>query len=105
MAAVVQTPTAAPAPPTHAPEVVHFSSGGFKENRRVLKGAEAKPVFDRIPIVDFSALRSTHAAARAQLVESVRKAASEVGFFYAANTPVPRELMGKTVPLNRGHCS
>ncbi|MCC6009083.1 MAG: isopenicillin N synthase family oxygenase [Rhodobacteraceae bacterium] len=60
-------------------------------------GLDAEPTsFDSIPLVDFSAMTGTDASARAAVGEAVRKACTEVGFFYAAGHGVPEKVIAET---------
>jgi isopenicillin N synthase-like dioxygenase len=53
-------------------------------------GLTAQPTaFEAIPMVDFGPMLSDDAAARASVGEAVRRACTEVGFFYASNHGVP----------------
>ena len=57
-------------------------------------GLTAEPTaFDSIPMVDFAAMQGDDAAARAAVGEAVRRACTEVGFFYAKNHGVPAETI------------
>ena len=57
--------------------------------------AEQTP-FEEIPIIDFGPMSGDDAAAKAQVGESVRKACTEVGFFYAVNHGMPRHIIDDT---------
>lgn len=49
--------------------------------------------FDEIPVIDFAQMLGRDPAARASVGEAVRKACTEVGFFYASNHGVPSEVI------------
>ena len=60
-------------------------------------GLEAKPTpFDAIPLIDFGPMLSDDPAERAKVGEAVRKACTEVGFFYALNHGVPKAAIDAT---------
>lgn len=60
-------------------------------------GLEAeKTPFEEIPVIDFGPMRSDDPAARAAVGEAVRKACTEVGFFYATNHGMPQEVIDDT---------
>ena len=60
-------------------------------------GLQAEPTpFEAIPLIDFSAMRGDDAAARAKVGEAVRRACTEVGFFYAAGHGVPEPVIDAT---------
>ncbi|RMX04926.1 isopenicillin N synthase family oxygenase [Corticibacter populi] len=52
--------------------------------------------FSEIPVIDFAPMFGGDAAARAQVGEAVRKACTEVGFFYARGHGVPQGLIEGT---------
>lgn len=64
-----------------------FFSSGFQ--------AEQTP-FDAIPIIDFGPMRGDDPAARQAVGEAVRKACTEVGFFYATNHGMPDHVINDT---------
>ena len=60
-------------------------------------GTEAKvPPFEEIPMIDFAPMDSADAAERAKVGEAVRKACTEVGFFYAKGHGMPQEIIDAT---------
>lgn len=60
-------------------------------------GLEAKPTsFSAIPLIDFGPMTSADPAERANVGEQVRKACTEVGFFYALNHGVPEHVIADT---------
>lgn len=57
-------------------------------------GLTAEPTaFDAIPMIDFAAMQGSDPAARAAVGEAVRRACTEVGFFYAKNHGVPEDVI------------
>lgn len=52
--------------------------------------------FSSIPVIDFSAMYSDDASARQAVGEAVRKACTEVGFFYASGHGVPQTVIDNT---------
>lgn len=60
-------------------------------------GLEAKPTsFSAIPLIDFGPMTSTDPAERAKVGDAVRKACTEVGFFYASGHGVPQHVIDDT---------
>ena len=60
-------------------------------------GLKAAPTpCEAIPLIDFSPMRTGDAAARATVGEEVRRACTEVGFFYATGHGVPEEVVAET---------
>ncbi|MAC81420.1 MAG: 2OG-Fe(II) oxygenase [Rhodobacteraceae bacterium] len=60
-------------------------------------GTEAKvPPFEEIPMIDFALMDSDDAADRAKVGEAVRKACTEVGFFYARGHGMAQEVIDAT---------
>jgi isopenicillin N synthase-like dioxygenase len=60
-------------------------------------GLEAKPTaFSAIPLIDFGPMISDDPTERAKVGEQVRKACTEVGFFYALNHGVPEQVIADT---------
>ncbi|MDG1801647.1 MAG: 2-oxoglutarate and iron-dependent oxygenase domain-containing protein, partial [Paracoccaceae bacterium] len=57
--------------------------------------AEQTP-FEEIPIIDFGPMRDGDAEARIKVGEAVRKACTEVGFFYATNHGMPQDIIDAT---------
>lgn len=63
-------------------------------------GLEAKPTpFQAIPLIDFSAMRGSDPAARAKVGQAVRKACTEVGFFYATDHGVAEATIADTFTM------
>ncbi|MDP2504977.1 isopenicillin N synthase family oxygenase [Oceanobacter sp. 3_MG-2023] len=52
--------------------------------------------FSSIPVIDFSAMYSDDSAAWAAVGEAVRRACTEVGFFYAKGHGVPEQVIAQT---------
>jgi isopenicillin N synthase-like dioxygenase len=77
------------------PTRVNYRAGGYLHSRPILTGADAKETFEEIPIIDFSDILSPSLEARQKLAEQVGHATQHVGFFYAINTPVPREKIDR----------
>ncbi len=60
-------------------------------------GLEAKPTpFSAIPLIDFGPMRSDDPDERQKVGDEVRKACTEVGFFYAINHNVAKPLIDAT---------
>ncbi|MCQ4273247.1 isopenicillin N synthase family oxygenase [Pseudomonas kuykendallii] len=60
-------------------------------------GLEARQLpFSEIPVIDFSAMYGDDPEARQRVGEEVRKACTEVGFFYARGHGVPDEVIDAT---------
>ncbi|MEQ8656431.1 MAG: 2-oxoglutarate and iron-dependent oxygenase domain-containing protein [Hyphomicrobiales bacterium] len=60
-------------------------------------GLEAKPTpFEAIPLIDFGPMLSDDPAERAMVGAAVRKACTEVGFFYAINHTVEKAVVDAT---------
>jgi isopenicillin N synthase-like dioxygenase len=60
-------------------------------------GLEAAPTpFDKIPLIDFAPMLGDDPAARAAVGEAVRRACTEVGFFYATGHGVPQPVIDAT---------
>ena len=57
--------------------------------------AEQTP-FEEIPIIDFGPMNGDDEAAKASVGESVRKACTEIGFFYAVNHGMPQKIIDDT---------
>lgn len=55
-----------------------------------------QPAFDSIPVIDFSPMTSDDPADRAAVGEAVRKACTDIGFFYASNHGVPQNIIDAT---------
>jgi isopenicillin N synthase-like dioxygenase len=62
----------------------------------VLRGADAKETFERIPVVDVSGLFSSNIEERKNVAQQIGKACREVGFFYAQNHNVPQSCIDET---------
>lgn len=84
----IMAPSAVPVEPK---EVV-FHAGKGKQSRPVLSGADLKPTFDRIPIVDFRNANSPILEERLAVAREVGKAFTEVGFLYALNHGISPDL-------------
>lgn len=57
-------------------------------------GLDANPVpFDSLPVIDLAPIFGNDPEAKAQLAESLRKACTEVGFFYIKNHNVPQSVI------------
>jgi hypothetical protein len=92
--ATTQTQVMEAAPQT---EYVTFFAGGNKGRRPVLKGADMKPTFDKIPLIDFTNINSSSIAERKKLALEVKEAFSKVGFMYAANHGISESLQAETL--------
>jgi isopenicillin N synthase-like dioxygenase len=57
--------------------------------------------FDHIPLIDLSGMHGNDPAAKARIAVALRKACTEVGFFYITNHGVPEELVGKVLAQAR----
>ncbi|MBZ9556462.1 MULTISPECIES: 2-oxoglutarate and iron-dependent oxygenase domain-containing protein [unclassified Modicisalibacter] len=57
--------------------------------------------FSAIPVIDFSAMRTADADARRAVGDAVRKACTEVGFFYAKGHGVPQPVIERTFDAAR----
>lgn len=57
--------------------------------------------FDHIPIIDLAGMRSPDDAAKASVAVALRKACSDVGFFYIANHGVPEQLIERVFSQGR----
>lgn len=64
--------------------------------RRILRGAEAKPTFSAIPVIDFTNIDSPSLELRQALAKELYDACSQVGFFYAKGHGISEELFGET---------
>ncbi|ORY23120.1 hypothetical protein BCR39DRAFT_549911 [Naematelia encephala] len=77
---------------------VTFRAGGKPGRRLVRQPGEPGWVdtFDRIPIIDFTNVNHPDIEVRKKLAEELAEAAENVGFWYAANTPVSDQLIEET---------
>ncbi|KAK4703700.1 hypothetical protein P7C70_g2520, partial [Phenoliferia sp. Uapishka_3] len=71
---------------------VYYNVGGFIQSRPILTGEDAKATFSAIPVIDFKCINGSPGE-REELAAEVGKAARDVGFFVARNTPVGTEIM------------
>lgn len=81
--------------PQDEPEYVVFHAGKGVVKREVLKGNNAKPTFESIPIVDFTKVNSSSLEDRKSVAQEVGKAFREVGFCYALNHGISEELQAE----------
>lgn len=63
--------------------------------------AVAKDIDTAIPVIDIGALQSGTPQAYARVAQEIRKAATEVGFFYVANHGVAQELIDRAFAAGR----
>ncbi|WWD10151.1 hypothetical protein V865_008285 [Kwoniella europaea PYCC6329] len=77
---------------------VTYRAGGKPGKRLIRQPGEPGWVesFERIPIIDFTNVNHPDIEVRRRLANELAEAAENVGFWYAANTPVDEELVGKT---------
>jgi isopenicillin N synthase-like dioxygenase len=57
--------------------------------------------FDRIPIIDLAGMHGGDPAAKARVAAALRKACTEVGFFYIVNHGVPEQLIASVFAEGR----
>lgn len=76
------------------PDYVYFKSTDRIQRRPILRGENAKPTFDSIPVIDVSRIFSDDLQSRKALAEQIGQAAKDVGFFCLTNPPVSAEKMG-----------
>ena len=76
---------------------VLYRAGGKPGKRRILQSGDpgwSDDAFDRIPVIDFTDVDHPDEEVRRRLANQLADAAENVGFWYAANTPVSEELAG-----------
>ena len=57
--------------------------------------------FDHIPLIDLAGMHGNDPTAKARIAIAMRKACTEVGFFYITNHGVPEDLIGKVLAQAR----
>jgi isopenicillin N synthase-like dioxygenase len=57
--------------------------------------------FDHIPLIDLAGMHGSDPAAKARVAVALRKACTEVGFFYITHHGVPEDLIGKVFSQGR----
>src|SRR5437868_13385632 len=57
--------------------------------------------FDHIPLIDLAGMPGDDPAAKARVAVALRRACTEVGFFYIVNHGVPEELIAKVFSQGR----
>ncbi|KAJ7162866.1 Clavaminate synthase-like protein [Mycena filopes] len=57
--------------------------------------------FKAIPVIELSDISSADPAARRKLVDEIKHACMEVGFFYVKNHGIPEEVFGRTLAAMR----
>ena len=57
--------------------------------------------FDHIPLIDLAGMHENDPAAKARIAVALRKACTEVGFFYITNHEVPEDLIGNVLSQAR----
>ena len=77
---------------------VTFRAGGKPGKRLVRQPGEPGWVetFDRIPVIDFGNIYHPDIEVRRKLADELADAAENVGFWYAANTPIDDTLVSET---------
>ncbi|KAJ4988364.1 2OG-Fe(II)oxygenase superfamily protein [Stagonosporopsis vannaccii] len=80
---------------------VHYHDGGIPGRRRILTGAAAKSTFSELPKIDFGRIYSDEIADHQQLAQEVGAACRDIGFFYAVNHGVDKNLLNDTFEATR----
>lgn len=82
---------------------VTYRAGG-KPGKRLIRNPGdpgwSDEAFTRIPVIDFTNVDDPDPEVRKALARELGDAAEHVGFWYAANTPVTRELSRQLCPTN-----
>lgn len=79
---------------------VSYRAGGKPGKRLIRQPGEpgwSDDAFTRIPVIDFTNVDHPDPAVRKALAMELADAAENVGFWYAANTPVTRELSSESI--------
>ncbi|KAI5478118.1 hypothetical protein MNV49_005485 [Pseudohyphozyma bogoriensis] len=77
---------------------VYYQAGGVPGRRLVRNPGDEGFVntFDSVPIINFKDIYSPDLEVRKKIARKLGDAAENVGFFYAKNTPVTDEMVGRT---------
>ncbi|KAK1227333.1 hypothetical protein PQX77_009655 [Marasmius sp. AFHP31] len=70
-------------------------------NRLLFSQHRTESTFEEIPVIDFADARTTDPLKRRELVDHIRAACINVGFFYIKNHGIPEPVIGATVQAGR----
>ena len=78
-------------------QYILYRAGGKPGKRKIRQVGDPDWVetFERIPIIDFTNIYHPDVEVRRKLAMELADAAENVGFWYAANTPVDDALIGE----------